>query len=415
MSKQKPSLMILIPILMIMFLFVASEGMVIPILAPTLASPLSPNHDLLLGYSPLIHKITYGVFMGIYPVLLFIFAPILGAFSDVIGRKKVLMFSLILGIISTFAQGLGMLLSSLCLLFLGRIVISAVSGVDGTAQAALLDRCSEKYKSRYIGYTLFIYSIGFLTGPAIAGFFISEKSDGNLSFAEPFYIMTIGFVIATIWLFFALPNDTITKTKKIDFFEGVKDMILVFKDKRFRKLTTIFVIGNLGGGCYAMTIPIYLLENFNFSEKLLAWYMAFGSFISAIVFIVITPILVKYFNKIKLSNFCYLFIAIAALIAYFAPNQAYLWVCAVISMLGFCCAYSACLDSYAELVGQNRKAWILSVVLSIWGLASGGGLVLSSIGISINVRATILFSAIFLFIGFLIPFFINSPKKHLQK
>lgn len=403
--------MILIPTLTVMFLFVASEGMVVPILAPTLAKPISQAHDLMPGFSAVAHKIAYGIFMGLYPVLLFIFAPILGSFSDSIGRKKVLMFCIFVGIFATLAQGLGVLFSSLTLLFLGRIAISAASGVDGTAQATILDRCSQKYKSRYIGYTLTVYSIGFLAGPAIAGVFISEDSVGNMSFAEPFYIMTAGFLISAVWLMFALPNDSSKNPKKIKFFEGIRDMVLVLKDKKFRTLTGIFVIGNLGGGCYAMTIPIYLLESFNFSAKLLAWYMAFGSLISAFSYIVITPFLVRKFDKIKLSNFCYLLVALAALIAYFAIANWHLWLCNILFMLSFCTAYSACLDAYSEMVGENRRAWILSVVLSIWGLASGGGLVLSSIGISIHTRLTLLFSALLLISGFLLPFFANSAKK----
>lgn len=410
MKERKPPLTILIPTLAMMFLFVASEGMVVPLLAPTLASPISPNHDLLAGYSQVLHKVLYGVFMGIYPVFLFIFAPILGAFADATGRKRVLMICLFLGIISTFAQGLGMFLSSLTLLFLGRIAISAVSGCDGAAQALLLDRCSEKNKSRYIGYTLFIYSIGFLTGPALAGIFISKTADGNLSFAEPFYAMALGFTVVFVWLYFALASDKKIAPQKIKFFEGVRDMSLVFKDKRFKKLTAIFMTGNIGGGCYAMTIPIYLLENFGFSERQLAWYMAFGSFISGIVLVVIAPFLVRRFDKIKLSNCSYLFGAVASVLAFFADNQMYLWICSVIFTFGFCVGYSACLDAYSELVGERRRAWILSVVLSIWGLASGGGLVLSSVGISINTRATLAFTAIFLAASFVWALFLKNPR-----
>lgn len=413
MAPRKPGLIILIPTLAVMFLFVASEGMVVPILAPTLAKPISQAHDLMPGFSAVAHKIAYGIFMGLYPVLLFIFAPILGSFSDSIGRKKVLMFCIFVGIFATLAQGLGVLFSSLTLLFLGRIAISAASGVDGTAQATILDRCSKQYKSRYIGYTLTVYSIGFLAGPAIAGVFISEDSAGNMSFAEPFYIMTAGFLISAVWLMFALPSDRPEKIKKIDFFEGVKDMLKVLKDKRFRTLTSIFVIGNLGGGCYAMTIPIYLLESFNFSAKLLAWYMAFGSIISAFSYIVITPLLVRKFDKTKLCKFCYLLVGLAALIAYLAAADWQMWLCNVLFMLSFCTAYSACLDAYSEMVGENRRAWILSVVLSIWGLASGGGLVLSSAGIAVNTHLTLLFSALLLFVGLCLPTLagkVNSAK-----
>lgn len=410
MSAQKPSLMILIPTLAIMFLFVASEGMVVPILAPTLAKPLSQAHDLMPGFSAAAHKITYGIFMGLYPVLLFIFAPILGSFADSIGRKKVLMFCIFAGIFATLSQGLGMVLSSLPLLFLGRIVISAASGVDGTAQATLLDRCSQENKSRYIGYTLMVYSIGFLAGPALAGVFISEDSAGNLSFAEPFYVMTVGFVLAAVWLMFALPNDSPSNPKKVDFFEGLRDMILVLRDRRFRRLTGIFVVGNLGGGCLAMTIPVYLLESFDFSEKMLAWFMAFGSLVSGLSYLLITPILVRKFDKVKLCNFCYLLVGLAAIIAYFAGAQWHMWLCNIVFMLAFCTAYSASLDAYSEMVDEKRKAWILSVVLSIWGLASGGGLVLSSAGISINTRLTVLCSALILVSGFFIAYFAGSRK-----
>ena len=111
--------------------------MVIPILAPTLATPVSAAHDMLPGFSAEIHKLCYGISLAVYPVAVFFCAPILGALSDKIGRKPVLIYALAGTIAGSLLQGVGMEILSVCMFLLGRALVGATAGIDGAIQAAI--------------------------------------------------------------------------------------------------------------------------------------------------------------------------------------------------------------------------------------------------------------------------------------
>ena len=138
--QKSPDRTLATALLAILFFHMICESMVIPVLAPTLASPISEAHDMLLGFSPRLHKFFYGISLAIYPIAIFICAPVLGSLSDTIGRKPVLTAALIGTVAGSIAQGFGMEFLSLPIFIVGRILVGATAGVDGVIQAALLDK-----------------------------------------------------------------------------------------------------------------------------------------------------------------------------------------------------------------------------------------------------------------------------------
>ncbi|BDI29975.1 tetracycline efflux MFS transporter Tet(30) [Capsulimonas corticalis] len=108
----------------------------------------------------------FGAFLSMYALMQFIFSPILGALSDRVGRRPVLLLSLS----GAFIDYLFMALApSLPLLFLGR----AISGITGAsmavASAYVTDITPEDQRTRRFGQLSACFGLGFIAGPVIGG------------------------------------------------------------------------------------------------------------------------------------------------------------------------------------------------------------------------------------------------------
>jgi len=147
------------------FIHLVAFGIVIPVL---------PLYAERFGASPL----TIGWLVSIYSVMQCLFAPILGRLSDRVGRKPVLLIS-ILGTSAGFLL-MGMA-GGLPLLFVGRILDGVTGGNISTAQAYIADVTSPRDRSRGMGIIGAGFGLGFIFGPAIGGLF------GHFSLAAPFY------------------------------------------------------------------------------------------------------------------------------------------------------------------------------------------------------------------------------------
>lgn len=113
------------------------------------------------------------------------------------------------------AQGVAMEILSVWILAIGRIAVGVTAGVDGTIQAALIEKCSGKdQKNFYLGATLLAMSLGLMLGPAFAALFIDEKASA-LTWSLPFFIMAALFAVSAAILCFSMKEPAAAKSRKL--------------------------------------------------------------------------------------------------------------------------------------------------------------------------------------------------------
>ena len=95
-----------------------------------------------------------------------IFAPLLGRLSDRIGRKPVIVISLIGTAVGSFVTGAA---GALWVLFLGRMIDGASGASLSVAQAAVADMAEPAERPRLVGMLGAAFGVGFVLGPAIGG------------------------------------------------------------------------------------------------------------------------------------------------------------------------------------------------------------------------------------------------------
>ncbi len=128
-----------------------------------------------------------GLLVGVYSFAQFLFSPVWGKISDRVGRRPVLIVSVIGTAIGFFLMGaapeLGPKLgiAVLPLLFASRILDGISGGNISTAQAYIADITTPEERSKSMGMIGAAFGLGFMIGPAIGGIMSS------ISLGAPFY------------------------------------------------------------------------------------------------------------------------------------------------------------------------------------------------------------------------------------
>ena len=133
--------------------------------------PILPYYAKSLDTSPT----TLGFLLAAYPAFQFVFSPIWGRLSDRVGRKPV-MLATILG--SAGALTLLGISDSLLGLFAGRILGGVFGANISVATAYVADVTREDERTRWMGMVGACFGIGFVLGPALGGL-LAPSLDGS--------------------------------------------------------------------------------------------------------------------------------------------------------------------------------------------------------------------------------------------
>jgi len=241
-------------ILLTVFIDVLGIGIIIPVL---------PFYVQSFGAS----AFTVTLLFAVFSFFSFFSAPLLGALSDKIGRRPVL----ILSILSTAIGWLVFAAAhSILFLFIGRIIDGMAAGNFPIAQSYLLDIAKdEKEKTTNLGLIGAIFGVGFIIGPLLGG----VLSAISLSF--PFWIVgglaLLNFVLAII----NLPETNIHKNleKKIEL-NPFKPLWISLKNSKLRIGFISWFLFGLAIASQQSTFSLYLNKEFNFTSVMVGFVTA---------------------------------------------------------------------------------------------------------------------------------------------
>ena len=125
--------------------------------------PLLPSYGAKYGAS----DATIGVLVASYSLMQLLLAPWWGRLSDRIGRRPVLLISLVGSVASYLLFGFA---GSFLVLLISRVVAGGCGSIVNVAQATLADVTPPELRARAMGLIGAAFGVAFIIGPALGGF-----------------------------------------------------------------------------------------------------------------------------------------------------------------------------------------------------------------------------------------------------
>jgi len=214
-------------ILVSVLLDVLSFGVLIPVI-PSLIKEFTAKGDWLAsaivnvvggefaGTPKSLAATCIGLFGFVWALMHFFCAPILGALSDVYGRRRVLL-------ISCFGLGIDYILmgfsQNLTWLFVGRIISGITASGFATAGAYIADVTPPEKRAAAFGMFGAAFGIGFVVGPALGGLLFDLGPSlkgllGEYSNRLPFWVSAVLTLANVLYGYFVLPESLAPEHRK---------------------------------------------------------------------------------------------------------------------------------------------------------------------------------------------------------
>jgi multidrug resistance protein len=193
-----------------------------------------------------------GLMFASFSIAQMVFAPILGRISDKVGRKPVIVFSLIGTAVGSFVTGAA---GALWVLFLGRILDGASGASVAVAQGAVADIAPPEQRARLMGMLGAAFGVGFVVGPALGG--LAALGGPHVPFYLAGSIAAVNAVAAMIRLPETKP-DTSHITEKSQLGTALSPAL-----KRFALVGFLSMLGFAG---FEATFSIWGEKQFGFTE-----------------------------------------------------------------------------------------------------------------------------------------------------
>lgn len=375
-------------ILLTVFIDVLGIGIIIPIL---------PYYVESFGVGALAVTLLFSVFS----LFSFFSAPLLGAWSDKVGRRPIL-------ILSIFSTAIGWLVfaeaSSVIFLFVGRIIDGLAAGNLPIAQSYLTDLAhDEKERMANLGLIGGALGLGFIIGPAIGGVLSSISPN------TPFWFVGLLALTNGIAAIFFLPetNTQRQKDKKIEL-NPFTPILNSIKQKVLRKGYIIWLIFGTAIAIQQSIFALYVGDAFKFTALKTGLLMtAVGIIITINQALLLKKVWLKHFSQEVLTSGFLLTLAAGFLLM----SLPWLWIFlfATIILTFSQSVLRITLTNHILREGaKDRQGEILGVLSSVMSLAMVIGPLLAGFLYSFKINMPFISAFILVLIAYII---IKSEKK----
>ncbi|HCA80733.1 MAG TPA: hypothetical protein DEP53_13475 [Bacteroidetes bacterium] len=235
-----------IVVLLTVFVDVLGVGLVIPIL---------PFYVGSFGASPFVITLLFSSFA----FFAFLSSPFLGALSDKVGRRPVLIAS-----IASTATGWFVFAgaNSIPLLFLGRIIDGLAAGNFTVAQGCLVDLArDERERASNIGLIGATFGVGLMVGPLLGGLL------STVSHAFPFWCAGILAAVNVVLTYFFLPETHRRRDPKSRIsFNPLAPLARAASDRKLRPLYLTWIIFAFAISSTQSVFALYGQHAYNFDS-----------------------------------------------------------------------------------------------------------------------------------------------------
>ncbi|WP_428787768.1 MFS transporter [Vibrio profundum] len=344
-------------------------GLIFPVIPEIIMSKASPFFAHTVARES--RYFYYGLSMALWPLGVFIGSALIGKLSDLYGRKKLLIIT-ILGIVLSYALSIGSFYSTSLFVFLfSRFLCGFFGGSFSLAQAFILDISSDDRRMRNLGLITLAASIGLVIGPLVATALSYFATTPELSSVLPFWFGAVLALINVLNIVIFLPKvpTPSNNESKLNILKLVLSFSVMFTDKRVRLLALCFLFLQLGWGYFAQSLPLALEQIFHFAPAIVGVFFILmnAGYLSSTLWI--QDRMLKKFDVATVMVF--IAISVAALLAlagiYVSPYV--MGFVAFFASLIEIILYTAVMSEVAAQVNPSEQGEYMGGVTSVFGIA----------------------------------------------
>lgn len=253
------------------FIDLLGFGIVIPLL-PVLAKRLSIESGIAMD-----PDVAVGVVAASFSIMQFIFSPVWGSLSDRIGRRPIILGSILATGLGYFLLGIS---DSLVLLLLARVISGIGSANISAAQAYIADITPPEERAKRMGMIGASFGLGFVFGPPIGGWLYAEGGLPAVGFFTA-ALCLLNFIMA--W--FTLPESISAKVKdkRKSFMSSFDGLRTIWKVEVVGELFLINFLYIAAFSMFQSNASLLWSEHFQVTEKQNGLIFGFIGICSAIV------------------------------------------------------------------------------------------------------------------------------------
>jgi len=378
MDKIEPGRKGLSPIFVIVltvFIDITGYGIIIPLL-PFYANEFQAGPTAL------------GILITSFAIMQFFFSPLLGKASDKMGRKPILLISLLISLISftvfSFANSYLMLLFSR--------IIAGIATERAVAQAYIADLTDHKSRTKEMGKIGAALGAGFIIGPAMGGVL------GTYGFSIPGYAAMILTITNILFVIAFLPDIQREKERKIEYSGGTFGYLRGLRDSLRKPLLSptllILFIVTLAFSTIPVIVPLLSIDFFNFSSLELSFVFIYIGLIQiAMQGFLINPLSIR-LGEEKLIALGPVLMATGIILMPIFQNVVIFYLANSLLAAGFGIINTAIPAFLSKRISLNEQGTILGIASSVASIA--------------NIPGPLIIGAIYAFAGSFIPFLISA-------
>lgn len=380
-TKEKMSLAL---VLFNLFIAYVGIGLVVPVM-PSIAKEMHISGQ------------TVGYLVSAFAFAQLFASPFTGVWVDTFGRKKMIVFGLMLFSFSEVLFGIG---TQAWVLFASRI-LGGISDafIMPAVIAYIADRTTMENRAKVLGYQAAAISSGFIIGPGLGGF-IAE-----LGIRAPFFFAAAFAFIAGLFSLFMLQESLSKEQMENSRAENVRvrflaEMKKFVQSNYFIPLLIVFVLA-FGLAAYEMMFSLFVDVKFGFTAKDIAFIITIGSILGVAAQILLFDRMVAKFGEKKIIHASLTTAALFILATVFVSS--YVAIMVVTSIVFFACdilrpAVTSLLskmagDNQGFVAGMNSTYTSLGIIA---GPAIGGYL------FDMNINTPYIFASIVLLAALMI-------------
>ncbi|TQD25403.1 MFS transporter [Methanolobus vulcani] len=402
MSNEKGKNTSIYPLLMVNFIGTMGISLVLPFLI-----------FLVEGFGG--NALVYGLLSSMYPFFQLIGSPLLGKWSDIYGRKKVLfvsqagtLLSWILFFIALFVPvtilasidsdllGKFMITIPLLILFFARGLDGLTGGNVSVSNAYIADISTDSDRSSNFGKLSVSTNLGFILGPALAGILSVTVYGEALPVMAAILIALAGLVMIALYIpetrssklnmnndsLTGNPESIYTSNLSANHKKGIRD---VWKMPALRLMFIIYFLLFLGFNTFYTAFPAHAANYLQWSIAELGFFF---SFLSIVLVIVEGPVLSYVSKRLRDSTMIIAgsFILGLNFVVLLFGNTLFTYVAAVLLALGNGIMWPSIQSMLARLAGDENQGLVQGVSGSVMSFAGifgliGGGFIYELVGI----------------------------------